>query len=92
MTKPRRRGKPLAIIILTATLLTSAHFISQGGHKSRRLLAYSAQTDHGLYTVEVVEKTALQDITALQAGAVIKLAGIQRGHTIRASRIEVVEN
>ncbi len=91
MARARRPARPLVIIILTATLLTSAHFISQGGHKSRRLLAYNASEQPGLYTVEVMENAYLQDIAALQAGAVVKLAGIRNGHTIRASRIEVLD-
>lgn len=87
----RKSRRPLTVFILTATLLTSAHAFSQGKARSfQRLLVYSPQTQPGVYTVEVASRTRVQDVHALRAGATVRLAGTLQGHTIRASRIDIL--
>lgn len=92
MTTRKRTSQHLVIMMMTATLLTSVHHIVPSGNSRtpRRLLAYSTQTHPGLYTIELRNDTAISNIYLLQAGTTVRLAGVLKGHTISATRIDVL--
>lgn len=93
MANGRRRKKFAIALMFGVTILAGASAAPNAGNRAalRRFLAVDNASGRSLFTVVTDASTSVTHPDRLKAGNQVRVYGVQRGHTIRARRIEIID-
>ncbi len=93
MANGRRRKKFAIALMFGVTILVGASGAPNAGNRAhfRRFLAVDNASGRSLFTVVTDASTWVAHPDGLKAGDQVRVYGVQRGHTIRARRIEMID-